>query len=56
MNNLYIYHKDWEGICILENTKIFRKDYYILAKNYIQDIFKNKLCPDLFEIIYKYLY
>lgn len=26
MNEIYIKHKDWEGICVLENNKLYRKN------------------------------
>jgi len=40
-NEIYIIHKDWEGLCIYINNKIYRKDYKEEYGNYNK--FKNKL-------------
>ena len=26
MNEIYIKHKDWEGLCVLENNRLYRKN------------------------------
>ena len=40
MNEIYIVHKDWEGICIIDKEKVVRKNYsktesgkYIIERN-----------------------
>ena len=41
MNEIYINHKDWEGICYLKNDTIYRKDFINEYGKFI--IFNNKL-------------
>ena len=41
MNKLYIYHKDWEGTCIIENNKIFREN--LIDEFGIYEMINNKL-------------
>jgi hypothetical protein len=41
INNLYIYHRDWEGTCNLDNNKIFRENF--IDEFGIYEIKNNKL-------------
>ena len=41
MTKLYIYHKDWEGTCIIENNQIFRENMIDEFGTY--EIINNKL-------------
>jgi hypothetical protein len=41
IDSLYIYHKDWEGKCILDNNKIYREN--LLEESGTYEIVNNKL-------------